>query len=387
MKLYSVSRREESGIALVMVMVVILAFGILAASFAFSMKVEVQLASNTTRDPDMEWLGRSGIELARFVLAEKMQIPVEGQFDALSQMWAGGPLGTNEVLMAVSLTDVPLGDGRISVRIRDLERKININIADEPLLRRTMLMMGVDPLAGDVIIDSLLDWVDPDFDPRLNGFDGESYLTEPNPPFPPYLAKNGPIDHISELLLIRGVTPPLYYGLGGGQGPRVPNTALVPGAPPGFPPIGGPGFPPGFAPGFAPGGGDAPVTLANAGLRDLFTPIGGARININTASPAVLSLIPGLDEVLANEIVFTRRGFDGVDGTEDDLPFVRIQDLAVVPGMVPELISILNRYCTTRSNTFEVEIDTWLGEYHRVYLATLVRLGARDVLVLNFYPM
>ena len=29
---------------------------------------------------------------------------------------------------------------------------------------------------------------------------------------PPYSAKNGPIDDISELLLIKGVTPEIYYG-------------------------------------------------------------------------------------------------------------------------------------------------------------------------------
>ncbi|MDA7644984.1 general secretion pathway protein GspK [bacterium] len=364
---------SERGIALVMVMVVILAFGVLAASYAFSMKVEVRLAANTTRDPDMEWLGRSGIELARFVLAEKMQIPMQGQFDALSQMWAGGPLGTNEVLMAISLINVPLGEGMISVRIKDLERKININIADEPLLQRTMQVMGVDPFAADMIVDSVLDWMDPDLEPRLNGADGEAYLSEPNPPFPPYLTKNGPIDHITELLLIRGVEPSLYYGLGGGIRPS------------GFGPAGGAldaGFPQG--PGMPP---NAAIGIGNAGLRDLFTPIGGARVNVNTASEAVLSLIPGLDEMLARDIVQTRRGFDGVDGTEDDLPFLRIQDLGAVPGMVPELISILNRYCTVRSSSFEVEIETRLGDYRKIYLATLVRLGSRDVIVLNFYPL
>ncbi len=371
--------QAERGIALVMVMVVILAFGVLAASYAFSMKVEMRLAANTTRDPDMEWLGRSGIELARFVLAEKMQIPIEGQFDALNQMWAGGPMGTNEVLMAISLLNVPLGEGLISVRIEDLERKININIADEPILNHTMQVMRVDPFAADVIVDSILDWVDPDLEPRLNGVDGEAYLVEPNPPFPPYLSKNGPIDHITELLLIRGIEPGLFYGMGGGapetdfpETPLLPPELAVPGMPP----------PPGFV--IPPQNG---IDITRAGLRDLFTPIGGARVNVNTASEAVLSLIPGLDENLAREIVVTRRGFDGLDGTEDDLPFIRIQDLAAVPGMVPELISILNRYCTVRSNSFEVKIETRLGDYRKVYVATLIRLGSRDVIVLNFYPL
>ena len=375
MNLPGSKQADERGIALVMVMVVVLAFGVLAASFAFSMKVEVRLAANTTRDPDMEWLGRSGMELARFVLAEKMQIPLEGQFDALSQMWAGGPLGTNEVLMAISLVDVPLGEGRISVRIEDLERKININIADEPLMQQTLMVMGVDPFASDVITDSLLDWMDPDLDPRLNGADGEDYLVQPNPPFPPYLCKNGPIDHISELLLVRGVDPTLYYGMGSTDAGMNMGVAPVSG-----PPISGgmPGYPMPMNQG---------PTLGTAGLRDLFTSIGGPRINVNTASVAVLSLIPVLDENIAREIVTLRRGFDGMDGTEDDMPFIRIQDLAAVPGMVPEMLPLLNRYLTVRSSTFQVEIDTQLGDYRRRYEATLVRLGARDVIVLNFYPI
>ena len=239
--------------------------------------------------------------------------------------------------------------------------------------------MRVDPFAADMIVDSILDWMDPDLEPRLNGVDGEAYLVEPNPPFPPYLSKNGPIDHITELLLIRGIEPALFYGPGGGA----EATALPPPAPlapelvvPGMPP------PPGFV--IPPQTG---IDIGRAGLRDVFTPVGGARVNVNTASEAVLSLIPGLDENLAREIVIFRRGFDGLDGTEDDLPFVRIQDLVGVPGMVPELISILNRYCGVRSSSFEVHIETRLGDYEKTYVATLIRLGSRDVIVLNFYPL
>ena len=93
----SPSLAHQRGIALVMVLVVVLAMGIMAAHFSFSMKIETQLALNTTRDPDMEWMGRSGVELAKYVLAEKTRIPVENQFDELSQFWAGGVYGTNEV--------------------------------------------------------------------------------------------------------------------------------------------------------------------------------------------------------------------------------------------------------------------------------------------------
>ena len=46
-------------------MIIITVLGILAGSFAFAMKVEMRLASNSTSESEVAWLGRSGVELAR----------------------------------------------------------------------------------------------------------------------------------------------------------------------------------------------------------------------------------------------------------------------------------------------------------------------------------
>lgn len=355
MKIPIQKKPRQRAIALVMVMLAILAIGILAASFAFSMKVELRLAGNLAREPDMEWLGRSGVELARFVLAEKARIPEERGFDALSQMWAGGPLGTNEVLMGISLSDVRLGEGRINVRIQDLERKFNVNVVDEPFLDRTMEVMGVEPFASGVIIDSLLDWMDGNQEPRLNGADGEDYITSPNPPFPPYMSKNGPIDHIAELLLIRGIEPSLYYGLGEEASSPFSNSD---------------------------------PSLETVGLRDIFTAMGGPQVNVNTASAVVLNLIPGLNEILVRNIVQERRGLDGLDGTIDDVPFRNLNNLVErVPGMDPELVNLLRRFCATYSKTFEVVVEAQFGDYVKIYQATLCRPNPRNVFVVGFHSL
>ena len=42
------------------------------------------------------------------------------------------------------------------------------------------MYMGVDSFQSAVILDSLMDWVDPDIDTRVNGADEEAYLVEPN---------------------------------------------------------------------------------------------------------------------------------------------------------------------------------------------------------------
>ena len=64
------------------------------------------------------------------------------------------------------------------------------------------------PNMTEDIANSILDWLDPDDEPRTNGAESDYYsgLT------PAYRAKNGPLDSLEELLLVKGVTPQLLFG-------------------------------------------------------------------------------------------------------------------------------------------------------------------------------
>src|SRR6202040_481163 len=65
------------------------------------------------------------------------------------------------------------------------------------------------PNMTEDIANSILDWIDPSSTtPRTNGAKDEYYPTL----MPPYHVKNGPIDTLEEMLLIKGVTPQLLYG-------------------------------------------------------------------------------------------------------------------------------------------------------------------------------
>jgi len=68
-------------------------------------------------------------------------------------------------------------------------------------------------------------------------------------------------------------------------------------------------------------------------LCDTITVYGSGKININTAPPELIAVIPDLSQGAADDIVDYRRGPDGVDGTGDDNPFRLIEDLANVPGL------------------------------------------------------
>src|SRR5438132_10900883 len=150
--------QRASGIALIIVMMVIVVLGILAAGLAYSMKVEMKLARNVDSESDLEWLGRSGVELARYVLAQQLNIPGEAGFDALNQKWAGGTGGTNDLLADISLENNQLGRGRFSVKIIDLERRVNINFANEEILKQALRLMGMASFDASTVADSIQDW-------------------------------------------------------------------------------------------------------------------------------------------------------------------------------------------------------------------------------------
>ncbi len=354
-------RHQPRGIAIFIVLISIMALSAMVFIFATQMKVETKLAMNSNNESEMEWLGRSGVELARYTLAEEMTAPGPGQhFDALNQKWAGGPADTNDALAAITLTDVPLGNGTISVKITDNERKINVNTAvnNEAMMTQAMILIGIDASEIPTIIASIQDWIDPDDETHVNGAESEYYQTLD----PPYFAKNGPIDDLSELLLVKGITPDIYFGPNSTNHPpsRFQSHAVDPVA----------------------------STLPNAptvsvGLVDIFTPISSGQININTASATTLRMI-GMDESTANKLIQLRAGPDGVDGTEDDMPFSSTGEI-INAGIPNQIASQFMQYLTVRSSTFEVQVDVQIGMSKRRYLATVHRNSPRDIPILSMH--
>ncbi|MCF7668289.1 MAG: general secretion pathway protein GspK [Verrucomicrobia bacterium] len=363
MNLFDHNSRND-GIALIMVMIVITVLGILAGGFAYSMKVELQLAKNQNNSVEMEWLGRSGLEFAKYILGQ--QLAESGEpYDALNQKWAGGTGVTNEVMMGISLENNKLGNGEFSLEIIDLERKFNINLANNAVLNRALELIGFDVIDSSAVVDSIMDWRDSDDDPHLTGVESDFYLNLENP----YHCKNGPLDHISELLMINGVTPEMYYGPSAFEG----DSGLLISRRSKYTP---------FSSQLQDEVSD--VGLYDMGLKDLFTTTSGRLINVNTAPPAVLQLIPMVDKMIAQSIVQIRAGPDGREGNEDDTPFRNIGELINVPGIMPETVDRLNRYLTVRSTTFEVHINARISGYKREYVAVMRRNGPSDFSVLYF---
>ena len=353
-------RTQERAIALIIVMISIFVLTILAGGFAYSMKVETRLARNANSEVELEWLGRSAVECARWELAQQFMISQE-PYDGLDQKWAGGEggIGTTNSPLADFQHLIQTKNGQATWTIADLERKANINIANEAMLQQALLVMGVDAGQMTPIINSILDWIDPDDNNRLQGAENDYYQSLD----PAYFAKNGPIDDISELLLIKGIrdNPDLYYGVAVTNYQANYFTARSSR----------------FGP--APGS----MVELTIGLTNLFTPLSDGKININTASAEVLQLIPGVTREAAEGIVGARAGQD--DGTGLLGPYRSVAQVQRVPQVTPIMSQMIQQFCDIRSRTFEVHVDAQVAGYHRHFVGILGRNNPRDVQVLSFY--
>lgn len=347
--------RAPRGFALILVMTVIFVLAILAGAFAYSMKVESRLAANANSESELEWMGRSGVELAKYVLDQSARLGA--RYVSLNQLWAGGPgdgQETNSPLMAINLKHYELGPGSISVHITDLERKLNLNrIAGlrgaqgggQDILQRALTLIGVDAGESAVISDSIVDWKDPDDATGLSGTESDFYLGREQA----HYAKNGPFDDLAELLLVNGITPEIYWG------PRwaAHQVQLIESR-------------------RGRRGRAADVRSAYPlGLVDLFTPLSNGAVNINTASSAVLQVALGIPDNLAAEIIRVRSGLDGIEGTEDDTPFQNT-GMGMVPGM-EAMPPGMRAPLSIVSTHFEVTVDVRLGRSHRQCVAVLGR--------------
>ena len=361
MKLLAHKRRSD-GIALIIVMVVVLVLGVLAGGFAYMMKVEMKLAQQSSLDSDFEWLGRSGVEKAKLLLSEAGKNQANNAVVSLKQRWAGGPgdgVDTNAVAeTSLEAEELAEGQGTFSIKIIDAERKFNINKVQgnmQMVLQNAMTLIGVDAGESPTIVDSILDWIDRDGDEHLAGAENDYYTRLD----PPYEAKNGPIDDMTELLLIKGIDqdPEVYWGSNSTN--YTPSSYGVK---------------------------DASRYLNEqvkkeyrVGLIDLFTTVSLGTVNINTASADVLQLIPGIDANVAQAIIQSRAGQDGADGTEDDAPFQNINELngRNIPGLPTggQVNQMLGQYCRTVSRVFEVQVTCEIAGIKREYIALLDRMG------------
>jgi len=260
---------NQTGVILLMTLTVITL--LLSLTFALNRQARTVAEASGASDKRIMLLNmtETGIQAGMAIL---IQDKTASEIDSIQEDWA------NPDRLNLLLADLPFDDGNLGLTIIDEQGKIQINALTTPpngkqfnefqhqIWQRliddisTALNLDAD---SDMILNALKDWMDFDDDDAVTGFSGaeSDYYQKRIPPYP---CKNRPVDHVSELLLIKGVTRQLFDG-----------TDKTPGL----------------------------ARYVTAGPESLF-PGRFGRININTADLPVLSaLLPPEKSHLAQEMI------------------------------------------------------------------------------------
>lgn len=212
---------EPRGFILLIVLVTIIVLALSAYTFALLMISEDEVTRLTGRRIQSRYLVESGVDFTRLMLSNDDATIHEmgglwdnpGQFQGVPV--AIDPMRPEDIGRVTIVAPGMDTEGNLDGfrhGLTDESAKLNVNTltyADNwvPGGGRQLLMSL--PLMREDVADAILDWMDPDDDTRELGTE-YSYYAGLSPPYAP---KNGPMDSIEELLLVRGVTPQLLFGL------------------------------------------------------------------------------------------------------------------------------------------------------------------------------
>jgi len=198
---------------------------LVAAALEYNRRARYAVVSSAAarNDLSMTEMAAAGVHVAMAILAKDK---VDNANDTPMDDWAD-PVHIEDVLK-----EFPFEDGQLSLVITDELGKIQVNaLLDDKdkkgfnEIQRTLwdrflqyyadrkelkleLKNDSEPTA---IINSLKDWLDSGDDDAITGLSGAetSYYEGKRPPYP---ARNGPLTDLNELLLVKGITPELFYG-------------------------------------------------------------------------------------------------------------------------------------------------------------------------------
>lgn len=177
-------RRNQRGVALVLVLWIIVLLSAVVVSFVSRMQIESLITRNTRVTAECEQAARSAVEMGLDLL-----LTDSNDYDGTADGWAqtGEKAWRDRLAGAFPGMDVTLS-------IWDEGSRINLNTADEGLLKR---LFKNDPVA----VDSLLDWRDLDSDARPSGAEQSFYAAES----PPGSCRDGLLVVTGELKQVRGI--------------------------------------------------------------------------------------------------------------------------------------------------------------------------------------
>ena len=249
-------RRSSRGSALLAVLWLSAALAAIAFSLSSTVRSETEHTSTLVDGLRAYYLAQGGIHRA-----------------AMELLWGANSLAPGPIPRGTTEVNYVFPSGHVRVEIIPETAKLDVNHATIEDLFRLGLALGVDPDRAREIAAGIDDWRKP-APPQGSPFD--LYYASRNPSF---RAAHASFQEIEELLLVKGITPELFFGTYVREATGSPDAPLVP----------------------------------RAGLADCLSVYGsGNQVDANTAAPPVLAAV-GLAPEAIQALVARRRAMPFTD--------------------------------------------------------------------------
>ncbi len=208
--------RGSSGYVLIIILIITTLLVSIAGEFIVVAQVNIGYGQKLKNSLRANYLAKSGVQLCQFILYADIKglntemitgKATDKDTDSYNDIWA------------ITVPELPMADGTLKLQIVDENSKINMSVFATEFTDRTkfyfiaqnfFMNMGLPLDFADIIHD----WVDVDDQRMPYGAEGHDYYQTLTPP---YTSKNNAMDSVDEMLLLKDMTPEIYYGLGGGN--------------------------------------------------------------------------------------------------------------------------------------------------------------------------
>ena len=193
--------KNESGFALILTLVVTALMVAVVVEMIHQVYVDTSLSRGFRDGQQASILAESGVTGVKMLLSINANNPT--------------------IISTLLATPLTLEDevGSLVVKISDESGKININgllkadDTDDEIIKNTLLRLKkpieLQEETWSNVLDSVADWIDKGNDQRLRGAETPYYRTLK----PPYSAHNDRLISLTELSLVKGITPMMLDGL------------------------------------------------------------------------------------------------------------------------------------------------------------------------------
>jgi hypothetical protein len=346
-------RTDTQGVILVLVLWVLAVLSLMLLALVTSLRAGVR----TSHWNDLEMRGRQILAALANVCLINVKADTDAEADSHTEAW-GKLYAWDSTSLLAEFGEPPSPSMSFQMTITAVDEcgKVNVNMASPSLLKEALRESGAapDPTA---LANAMLDWRDPD-DSGVFEHDHYSRLT------PAYQPANADFTRAEELLFVAGITPQIFFGEDANH-----NSRLDP----------------------EEDDGDLYWPRDNAdgtlqlGLADIFTPYGDGSINVNGAPESVLraalrTVLPeGQADDFAAKLVANRQGRDAIDGTQDDKPYTKEDELIAVMGKDPyESLKSSEVKIGFTSTSFRFFLSVTFPEVNRVMDAEMVLMREDD---------